>query len=77
MLSEIELRTVALLELGLSPDPDPAAATALIGGMDAAETSLLIGTMIAVFVRLAKQHPESARALLDEVRARAITGELG
>jgi hypothetical protein len=74
MLSEIELRTVALLELGLSPGVDQAAATALMSGMDSVDSALVIGTMIGIFGRLANQHPESARALLDEVRARALTG---
>jgi hypothetical protein len=72
MFSDIDLRTVALLELGLTPDPDQTAATALMSGLDAVETALVIGTMIAIFGRLANQHPDSARALLDEVRAQAI-----
>jgi len=75
MLADIELRAVALLELAKSPHPAEADAAALVHDLDGAEISLLIGTMIGIWGRLAACEPDMAERVLAVVRARALQRE--
>jgi len=72
MLSDIELRAVALFEMANSLKPSEADAAALVHDLDDAEISLLIGTMIGIWGRLAACEPDMAEQVLTVVRSRAL-----
>lgn len=73
MLADIELRAVALFELANSAHPKEADAAALLQDLSDAEISLLIGTMIGIWGRLATCDPDMADRVLAVVRARALS----
>lgn len=72
MLADIELRAVALFELANSAHPKEADAAALLQDLSDAEISLLIGTMIGIWGRLATCDPDMADRVLAVVRATAL-----
>lgn len=72
MLADIELRAVALFELANSAHPKEADAATLLQDLSDAEISLLIGTMIGIWGRLASRDADAARDVLASVRRRAL-----